>query len=117
MNDVVHGSDLSQREKRLLFWASFLSLAAAGGEHEGDGRSGCEQGVVAGPGCVPYRMLMASTRDHIFGPFPSALRHTVASTAAHRRPRLLLRLPHQHGTTHDTPNPLAIVLGAPHDAF
>ena len=30
MNDVVHGSDLSQREKRLLFWASFLSLAAAG---------------------------------------------------------------------------------------
>ena len=30
MNDVVHGSDLTQREKRLLFWASFLSLAAAG---------------------------------------------------------------------------------------
>jgi hypothetical protein len=24
----------------------------SGGEHEGDGRSGCEQGVVAGPGCV-----------------------------------------------------------------
>jgi MFS family permease len=30
MNDVVHGSDLSEREKRLLFWASFLALAAAG---------------------------------------------------------------------------------------
>ena len=30
MNDVVHGSDLTQREKRLLFWASFLALAAAG---------------------------------------------------------------------------------------
>jgi len=27
---IVHASDLSQREKRLLFWASFLSLAAAG---------------------------------------------------------------------------------------
>lgn len=30
MNDVVHGSDLTHREKRLLFWASFLSLTAAG---------------------------------------------------------------------------------------
>lgn len=30
MPDAVHGSDLSEREKRLLFWASFLSLAAAG---------------------------------------------------------------------------------------
>ena len=30
MTDVVHASDLSTREKRLLFWASFLSLAAAG---------------------------------------------------------------------------------------
>ena len=59
MNDVVHGSDLSQREKRLLFWASFLSLAAAGGEHEGDGRSGCEQGVVAGPGCVLGQQIRA----------------------------------------------------------
>ena len=30
MNDVVHASDLTERDKRLLFWASFLSLAAAG---------------------------------------------------------------------------------------
>ena len=30
MNDVVHGSDLTEKEKRLLFWASFLALAAAG---------------------------------------------------------------------------------------
>lgn len=30
MTDIVHGSDLTEREKRLLFWASFLSLAAAG---------------------------------------------------------------------------------------
>lgn len=30
MNDILKGSDLTEREKRLLFWASFLSLAAAG---------------------------------------------------------------------------------------
>ena len=30
MNGVVTGSDLSAKEKKLLFWASFLSLAAAG---------------------------------------------------------------------------------------
>ncbi|MCP3915519.1 MAG: MFS transporter [bacterium] len=30
MTDVVHAGDLTDREKRLLFWASFLSLAAAG---------------------------------------------------------------------------------------
>jgi len=30
MNGVVTGSDLSAQEKKLLFWASFLSLAAAG---------------------------------------------------------------------------------------
>lgn len=30
MTEVVHASDLSDREKRLLFWASFLSLMAAG---------------------------------------------------------------------------------------
>ena len=28
--DIVHSSDLTEREKRLLFWASFLSLMAAG---------------------------------------------------------------------------------------
>jgi len=30
MSEIVRGEDLSEREKRLLFWASFLSLAAAG---------------------------------------------------------------------------------------
>ena len=30
MTDIVQASDLTEREKRLLFWASFLSLAAAG---------------------------------------------------------------------------------------
>ena len=30
MSNVVKGSDLTAREKTLLFWASFLSLAAAG---------------------------------------------------------------------------------------
>ena len=30
MTNIVHASDLTEREKRLLFWASFLSLAAAG---------------------------------------------------------------------------------------
>ena len=30
MTNIVHASDLTDREKRLLFWASFLSLAAAG---------------------------------------------------------------------------------------
>jgi len=30
MNGVVTGSDLSAHEKKILFWASFLSLAAAG---------------------------------------------------------------------------------------
>lgn len=30
MHDVVRTSDLTEREKRLLFWASFLSLTAAG---------------------------------------------------------------------------------------
>jgi len=30
MSAIVHGSDLSGREKTLLFWASFLSLVAAG---------------------------------------------------------------------------------------
>lgn len=30
MSQIVRGADLSEREKRLLFWASFLSLAAAG---------------------------------------------------------------------------------------
>lgn len=30
MPDIVHAADLTEREKRLLFWASFLSLAAAG---------------------------------------------------------------------------------------
>jgi len=30
MSQIVHASDLTAREKRLLFWASFLSLAAAG---------------------------------------------------------------------------------------
>ena len=30
MTKIVHASDLTEREKRLLFWASFLSLAAAG---------------------------------------------------------------------------------------
>ena len=30
MSDVVKAEDLTEREKRLLFWASFLSLAAAG---------------------------------------------------------------------------------------
>jgi MFS family permease len=29
-SDIVHSSDLTEREKRLLFWASFLSLMAAG---------------------------------------------------------------------------------------
>ena len=31
----------------------------SGGEHEGDGRSGCEQGVVAGPGCVLGQQIRA----------------------------------------------------------
>ena len=30
MSGVVHATDLSDGEKRLLFWASFLSLTAAG---------------------------------------------------------------------------------------
>ncbi|MFT7669214.1 MAG: MFS family permease [Planctomycetota bacterium] len=30
MTTIVHASDLTDREKRLLFWASFLSLTAAG---------------------------------------------------------------------------------------
>lgn len=30
MPDIVHAGDLSERQKRLLFWASFLALAAAG---------------------------------------------------------------------------------------
>ena len=30
MSKIVHASDLTDREKRLLFWASFLSLVAAG---------------------------------------------------------------------------------------
>ncbi|MCZ6596629.1 MAG: MFS transporter [Planctomycetota bacterium] len=30
MSDIVHASDLTPREKRQLFWASFLALAAAG---------------------------------------------------------------------------------------
>ncbi|MFT5143803.1 MAG: MFS family permease [Rhodothermales bacterium] len=30
MTKIVHASDLTDREKRLLFWASFLALAAAG---------------------------------------------------------------------------------------
>ena len=30
MTDVVHAADLTARDKRLLFWASFLSLTAAG---------------------------------------------------------------------------------------
>jgi len=30
MTEIVHASDLTDREKRLLFWASFLSLTAAG---------------------------------------------------------------------------------------
>ena len=30
MTEIVHASDLSEREKRLLFWASFIALAAAG---------------------------------------------------------------------------------------
>jgi MFS family permease len=30
MKTIVHGSDLTGREKKLLFWASFFSLAAAG---------------------------------------------------------------------------------------
>lgn len=30
MTKIVHASDLTEREKRLLFWASFLSLVAAG---------------------------------------------------------------------------------------
>ena len=30
-----------------------------GGEHEGDGRLGCEQGVVAGPGCVLGQQIRA----------------------------------------------------------
>lgn len=30
MTTIVHASDLTDREKRLLFWASFLALAAAG---------------------------------------------------------------------------------------
>jgi MFS family permease len=30
MTAIVHASDLTDREKRLLFWASFLSLTAAG---------------------------------------------------------------------------------------
>ena len=30
MTEIVHASDLTAREKRLLFWASFVSLAAAG---------------------------------------------------------------------------------------
>ncbi len=30
MTEIVHASDLTEREKRLLFWASFLALAAAG---------------------------------------------------------------------------------------
>jgi MFS family permease len=30
MSEIVQASDLTAREKRLLFWASFLSLAAAG---------------------------------------------------------------------------------------
>ena len=30
MTTIVHASDLTEREKRLIFWASFLSLAAAG---------------------------------------------------------------------------------------
>ena len=30
MTSIVHASDLTDREKRLLFWASFLSLAATG---------------------------------------------------------------------------------------
>lgn len=30
MTDIIHASDLTEREKRLLFWASFFSLMAAG---------------------------------------------------------------------------------------
>lgn len=30
MTEILHASDLTDREKRLLFWASFLSLMAAG---------------------------------------------------------------------------------------
>lgn len=30
MSEIVHASDLTEREKRLLFWASFFSLTAAG---------------------------------------------------------------------------------------
>ena len=30
MTEIIRASDLTAREKRLLFWASFLSLAAAG---------------------------------------------------------------------------------------
>lgn len=30
MTKIVHASDLTEREKRLLFWASFLALVAAG---------------------------------------------------------------------------------------
>ncbi|MDP6740504.1 MAG: MFS transporter [Myxococcota bacterium] len=30
MTDIIHASDLTDREKRLLFWASFFSLMAAG---------------------------------------------------------------------------------------
>ena len=30
MTKIVHASDLTDREKRLLFWASFLALVAAG---------------------------------------------------------------------------------------
>ena len=30
MSEIVHASDLTEREKKLLFWASFFSLTAAG---------------------------------------------------------------------------------------
>ena len=36
MSDVIHAADLNARERALLFWASFLSLAAAGVSKKGD---------------------------------------------------------------------------------
>ena len=30
MNKIITGADLSEKEKSTIFWASFLSLAAAG---------------------------------------------------------------------------------------
>ncbi len=69
MSNQVHASDLSEREKRLLFWASFLSLTAAGvgfafrmakgGEYgEALGLSNQQVGEVFGASLWPIALTM-----------------------------------------------------------